>query len=185
MLLLDGVRLVFVRQASLTLTSSLARTADRVKIQAIREPDILFFADTHHVHLHLHTRDALARPRRHLSCDRNAVERVQGALASRAVGRSRSQARSGRVDGAARRRWFHPGQSVHVAGLVWSGLVSCLADGLGATQDAATKGSLARDTTDPENPWQMLVIARASSFVLLLRISKRRVLHLEVDEVRP
>ena len=38
-------------------------------------------------------------------------------------------------------------------------------------------------TGDPESAWPMLIIARASSFVLLVRLSKRRVLHLEVDEV--
>lgn len=44
--------------------------------------------------------------------------------------------------------------------------------------------SLLHGTGHAENPWQMLIIARASSFVLLVRLSKRRVLHLEVDEVR-
>lgn len=51
-------------------------------------------------------------------------------------------------------------------------------------QDAITSRALLHDAGGPANPWQMLVIARASSFVLLLRLSKRRVLHLEVDEVR-
>ncbi|KIK93330.1 hypothetical protein PAXRUDRAFT_12720 [Paxillus rubicundulus Ve08.2h10] len=35
---------------------------------------------------------------------------------------------------------------------------------------------------DPADPWQMLIVSRATSFVLLLRLSKSRVLHLEVDE---
>jgi hypothetical protein len=48
----------------------------------------------------------------------------------------------------------------------------------------STSTSLLLDTRGPENPWQMLIVARASSFVLLLRLSKYRVLHLEVDEVR-
>ena len=50
------------------------------------------------------------------------------------------------------------------------------------SQDAVSPTSLLVDTA--ENPWQMLIIARASSFVLLFRLSKHRVLHLEVDEVR-
>ena len=52
------------------------------------------------------------------------------------------------------------------------------------SQDAVTSTSLLLDDAGPENPWQMLIIARASSFVLLFRLSKHRVLHLEVDEVR-
>ncbi|KAG8218163.1 hypothetical protein J3R82DRAFT_3711 [Butyriboletus roseoflavus] len=48
--------------------------------------------------------------------------------------------------------------------------------------DTITSTSLLHDAGGPASPWQMLIIARASSFVLLLRLSKRRVLHLEVDE---
>ncbi|KAG6375248.1 hypothetical protein JVT61DRAFT_3464 [Boletus reticuloceps] len=47
--------------------------------------------------------------------------------------------------------------------------------------DAVTS-TLLSDTPGSVSPGQMLIIARASSFVLLLRLSKHRVLHLEVDE---
>lgn len=51
------------------------------------------------------------------------------------------------------------------------------------TQDVVRSASLDHDMSHTENPWQMLIIARASSFVLLVRLSEQRVLHLEVDEV--
>ncbi|KAG9309822.1 hypothetical protein JVU11DRAFT_10201 [Chiua virens] len=55
-------------------------------------------------------------------------------------------------------------------------LMASLDDGVPALS------SLFYDTDTPASPWQMLVIARESTFVLLLRLSKLRVLCLEVDE---
>ncbi|KAF8548316.1 hypothetical protein OG21DRAFT_779839 [Imleria badia] len=66
----------------------------------------------------------------------------------------------------------------------WSGYYQALLLIGFYTQDAIKLTSLLLDTGGPASPWQMLIIARTSSFVLLLRLSKRRVLHLEVDEVR-
>ncbi|KAI9460418.1 hypothetical protein HD554DRAFT_2133790 [Boletus coccyginus] len=60
-------------------------------------------------------------------------------------------------------------------------LMALLDDGA-PMMDAITSTSLLLGAAESAKQWQMLIIARASSFVLLFRLSKCRVLHLEVDE---
>ena len=73
-------------------------------------PDV-FLAARHHAH-NVRPRDALPSTRGRLSLGRSLVERVHRLHASHAVGDARSQARSGRVDGVARRWRFYDGQPV-------------------------------------------------------------------------
>ncbi|KAF8548311.1 hypothetical protein OG21DRAFT_779388 [Imleria badia] len=63
-----------------------------------------------------------------------------------------------------------------------AGEVMALLDDGAPMMDTIKLTSLLLDTGGPASPWQMLIIARTSSFVLLLRLSKHRVLHLEVNE---